>query len=291
MADKPGMAGLVIEPASPSDMAAGAKVFARAMQREDALVERQLHGFSRRLARAGIGRFIVARLEGRPVGFGSLAIYGHVGWIGFMGTEPDVQGRGVGSAVMKRLLGMAAEAGLKTLKLDATNVGENLYSKFGFKKEYPARRFGIPGRCTRGTRRETHGGSVRITDSLPCWCSSLDLRAFGDDRSNLIRHSLKQGAKLLSAGRRGFGLLEGKKLGPVVAMDTGAALDLVFWASNLGASVIYVAEHPRLPREFLAALRAPEQDGPITCCLRMSRGEAVEQDLSLVYADYSAATG
>jgi hypothetical protein len=119
----------------------------------------------------------------------------------------------------------------------------------------------------------------------------MDRRAFGDDRSPLVTAALGHNAKLLVIENRAFGLLEGKKLGPVVATDPEAALDIVRYASGLGASVIYVPLHPELAPEFLAGLILPEETGPITCCKRMYRGEAVEQELGLAYADYSAATG
>jgi GNAT superfamily N-acetyltransferase len=291
MTDQPMLEGLVVEPAGAADLEAGAGVFARAMGREDAHVEEWLLEFSRRLAEAGIGHFVIAKHTRTPVGYGSLVAYRNIGWIGFMGTEPEFQGRGVGAAVMRHLLGLSAGMGLKTLKLDATNIGEKLYSKFGFKKEYAARRFEIPGQCTRGTRRDTSGGAVKIVDNMPEWCAALDLRAFGDDRSLLIQAALKHGAKLLVIGKRGFGLLEGKKLGPIVAVDMDTALEIVRWGSGLGANIAYVPLYPELPRRFLASFNLTADRGPITCCTRMRRGQPVAQESGLVYADYSAATG
>jgi hypothetical protein len=119
----------------------------------------------------------------------------------------------------------------------------------------------------------------------------MDRRAFGDDRTRLLEVALRHGSKLLVAEGRGFGLLEGKKLGPVVAADCRAALGIVTSASNLGASLIYVPYHPALPTEFLDRLKPQDEEGPITCCTRMSLGEPLEQEPGLVYADYSAATG
>jgi ribosomal protein S18 acetylase RimI-like enzyme len=234
---------------------------------------------------------VAARHKRRTVGYGSLVAYDRLGWIGFMGTEPAMQGRGIGAAVLRHLLRLAEGLGLKTLKLDATNIGQKLYTKFGFRVEYPARRCEIPGMCTRGTRRESPGGRVEIADRIPKWCLSLDRRAFGDDRSPLIAVALRHGGKLLMVDKKAFGLLDGKKLGPVVATDPDAAISVVRFGSSLGASVIYVPFHSELPRRFSAGLRLPEDDGPITCCTRMHRGDVVEQELGLAYADYSAATG
>jgi GNAT superfamily N-acetyltransferase len=291
MGDEPGMNDFVIEPAGASEMKDGARVFAGAMGRDETHIEEWLFEFSRRLAEAKVGHFVVARSGPKVVGYGSLVSYTRVGWIGFMGVAPGSQRMGIGTALMERLLQLAERRGLRTLKLDATNVGKVLYSKFGFEEEHPARRFEIPGLCTRGAHRDGAGVTVRIAERMPEWCLSMDRRAFGDDRSPLISAALRRGAKLLLIESRGFGLLDGKKLGPVVAVDVNAAVEIVRGGSGLGANLIYVARHPELPTSFLTTLRLPEEHGPITCCTRMGRGEPVEQDLHLVYADYSAATG
>jgi GNAT superfamily N-acetyltransferase len=291
MADHDLLSGLVIETADPPGMREGAAVFARAMGRGEAHVEEWLFEFSKRLTEAGIGRFLTARLEDNTVGYGSLVVYERIGWIGFMGTEPDLQGKGIGAAVMESLLSLAWEAGLKTVRLDATDIGKGLYAKFGFKEEYPARRYEIPGQCTRGKRRRGPEKAVRIADRLPDWCRALDLRAFGDDRSALLEVALRHGGKVLLVKHRGFGILDGRKLGPVVAEDVDAAVDIVRYGAGLGANVIYVPHHKELPRRFLTSLSLPFDRGPVGCCTRMILGETVEQGLALAYADYSAATG
>jgi len=287
---KPPMPGLIIERAGLPHMTGGAKVFARAMGREDAGIEKWLSDFSSRLLEAGICYFFVARHEHKIVGYGSLSAYERIGWIGFMGTEPGLQGQGIGAAMMEELLGLARHLGLTTVKLDATNIGKRLYSKFGFREEYPVRMCEIPGLCSRGTRRDGTDG-VKLAEELPEWCRWVDRRAFGDNRSALIVNALEHGAKVLIIPDRGYALLDGRKLGPLVAMDPETAKSLLACASNLGAGLIYVPHHPGLPREFLAALRPRDEEGPITCCTRMHFGEALEQELALVYADYSAATG
>jgi ribosomal-protein-alanine N-acetyltransferase len=290
MGDRSLLPDPAIEPAGPSDMKDGAKVFARAMGREQASVEEWLFDFSRRLAEAQVGHFVVARHKGTIVGYGSLVAYERLGWIGFMGTDPDLQGRGIGAAIMENLLGLARELGLKTLKLDATNIGRKLYSKFGFTDEHPARRCEIPGLCLRGTRRN-NSDCVSLAEEMPDWCRSMDLRAFGDDRSPIIRAALVHGAKLLLVPGRGYGLVDGRKLGPLVATDPDAAIAILAFASTLGASVAYVPLHNELAEGFVARLTIPKEEGPITCCMRMRLGEVVEQEVSLGYADYSAATG
>jgi GNAT superfamily N-acetyltransferase len=287
----PVLDGLTVEPAGISNMDTAVKVFARAMGREQAHIEEHLRGFSLKLAEAGLGHFFIARHRDTPIGYGGLVGYQRVGWIGFMGTDPAFQGRGVGAAIMENIMALAAHMRLTTIKLDATNIGRKLYSKFGFADEFPAMMGEIRSRCSRGKPKDPPIGAVKMADDLPEWCSVLDRRAFGDDRSALIRTALRHGAKLLLVGERGFGLIEGKKLGPLVAGDPETAVDILRWASDLGARLAYVPRHADLPKQFIACLKFPRQHGPIRCCTRMIWGLPVRQELGLVYADYSAATG
>ena len=284
------MNGITLKAADEVGRRQGAALFARAMGRADPGVAAWLYRFSNLLAQGKIGHFVTAQHKDRVVGYGALIAYIKVGWIAFMATEPELQGEGIGSAVMRRLMELAREMGVGVLKLDATDVGLRLYSKFGFSDEYPARRCEIPGLCTRGTRRDS-ADCVSLSEEMPDWCRSMDLRAFGDDRSPIIQTALMHGAKLLLVPGRGYGLVDGKKLGPLVAADPDAAIAILASASGLGASVAYVPLHSELAEEFVARLRIPKEEGPITCCMRMRLGEVVEQEVSLEYADYSAATG
>lgn len=266
----------------------GSRLFALAMGRGDPAAEDRLLAFVRLLADGGLARFVGAETAGRVVGFGALVTYKFLGWIGFMGTEPEMQGRGIGSAILARLIGEARGLGIRSLRLDATDTGKKLYRKHGFREEYPGRMLEIPARCL---PPGTAPSQVTLAGDLPEWCAALDRRAFGEDRSALIRLLLSDGGKVLVAGTEGFGILYGRKLGPVVATNVDAALNILWRAGDLGARVIYVPIHPDMPEPFLKALRDPEGDGQAGCCTRMAFGQPVRDESALVYAAHSAATG
>ncbi|MGD8628582.1 MAG: GNAT family N-acetyltransferase [bacterium] len=274
-----------IRPADEAMLREGSRIFVLALGRGDATAEDRLFAMSKLLADGGCGHFIGAELDGRMVGSGALVTYERLGWIAFMGTEPAFQGRGVGSAMLTELMDAARAGGITSLRLEATDAGAGLYRKHGFTPEYPGRRLEIPARCAPPGEPAS---AVKLAESLPDWCLEMDRRAFGEDRSKLLNLVLRDGAKLLLAGREGFGLLHGRKLGPLVATGVEAALSILWRAGELGARVIYVPLHPGMPAGFVGKLQASESEG---CCMRMIFGEPIDDEPGLVYAAHSAATG
>jgi GNAT superfamily N-acetyltransferase len=274
-----------IKPADETMLREGSRIFALALGRGDPTAEDRLFAMSRLLSEGGCGHFIGAELEGRMVGYGGLVTYRRLGWIALMGTEPAVQGRGIGSRMLTELMDTAHARGITSLRLEATDAGARLYSKHGFTGEYPGRRLEIPSRCAPPGEPPS---TVRLAAELPEWCLEMDRRAFGDDRSRLLSLVLDDGGKLLLEGEDGFGLLHGRKLGPLVATGPEAARRILWRAGELGARVIYVPLRPGMPASFIDQLHNP---GPEGCCTRMICGEPVDDQPDLVYAAHSAATG
>lgn len=66
------------------------------------------------------------------VGFGAALNYGPFAYIGLMSTHPSMQKRGIGHAILERLLAWLDEQHCLTALLDATPVGATLYEQFGF---------------------------------------------------------------------------------------------------------------------------------------------------------------
>ena len=270
------------------------RLFLRSFRRESESSEKWLDHFTRMLINAKIAHLLVAEMRGGTaargeiVGCGALICFVEAAWIALMGVEPGMQKRGIGDAVLSTLMEHAADLEYKTVKLDATNFGRGLYARHGFVDEYPAVIYEIPATC------DSVGGDgpkTRLDEELPEWCLALDRRAVGDDRSALLKAVLADGAKVIMVEGEGFGILHGRKLGPVVAENTEAALAIVRRADSFGANRVYVSRHPGLPERFLAGLKEIPPEWELKCCVRMVYGEALKQDLRLEYAGYSAATG
>ncbi len=76
--------------------------------------------------------WFVARLDGQVAGVVGAYNYGPFAWIGMMGVIPGMQRRGVGLALMARLVGHLDAMGCPTLILEASAAGQHLYPRLGF---------------------------------------------------------------------------------------------------------------------------------------------------------------
>jgi len=174
---------------------------------------------------------------GLTVGVGLRWSFGHdVGTIGLVLVAPERQGRGIGRALMTALI---ADSEPRTLMLNATAEGLELYKKLGFVSagfvqqhqarlaEAPA----LPPVPAVPVRR-----AVPADHTALC---SLDAAAFGTDRSALVSRLLADGDAWVvdHAGRpAGFAVLRafgrGAIIGPIVAPGEDEAIALVATAAQ-----------------------------------------------------------
>ena len=76
--------------------------------------------------------WLLALLDGQPVGVGGAVNYGPFASIGSIGVRPEAQRRGVAWALMERLLSWLEAAGCSIAILVATESGVPLYTRLGF---------------------------------------------------------------------------------------------------------------------------------------------------------------
>lgn len=158
-------------------------------------------------------------VEDRLVATTTLICYGkQLGWIGMVLTHPEFRGRGFAKRLLEHVLQRADAAGIRTLKLDATDHGKPLYEKYGFKSEQAVERWG--GECA----EVGAAGSVDLEG-----VGVLDTKAFGVDRSIVLQALASRGSCICSAG--GFLMTRTGRsaayLGPCVARDVKTARDLL----------------------------------------------------------------
>ncbi len=275
----------------------GVRVFLRSFREESESVEEWLQGFVRMLVDAGLAHMLVAVGAGggagsgrdrRVVGCGALIGFVRTAWIAFMGVEPDLQRRGIGGAILDELMRLARGRGYAMVRLDATDVGRGLYAGRGFVAEHPAGMYEIPAHCGPGPEG---GPPVRLNEELPEWCLALDREAAGDDRSALLGAVLADGGKVLVVEGEGFGILHGRKVGPVIAKSVDAAVAIVRRGGSLGANRVYVTRRSDLDERFVAGLKEMPPRSGLGCCTRMAWGKPLKRNPGLEFAAYSAATG
>ena len=221
--------------------------------------------------------------------------------VGMVITSPRLQAHGAARWLMERVL---AEAGERSLGLNATRAARRLYLSMGFTAE--ARVY----QCQSVTGPPplaplSKGASLRDLEAgdLPA-LAELDGDAYGADRTMLLKHLLasSKGVALVRGGRfaafslcRRFG--RGHVVGPVVALNDADAI-----AVTRPHFVDHVGQFLRLDTRqsdgaffaFLAGLGLPVFDIVTTMSLgrrRTTRERAADGTRPITYALVSQALG
>ncbi|MFJ9313281.1 GNAT family N-acetyltransferase [Pimelobacter simplex] len=91
-------------------------------------------------------RTVVAEVDGRVAGFGTLEGDAPVGELGMLFVDPDAIGRGVGRALLGHLVEAARALGFTTLTIDADPNAEAFYVAAGAVRVRAVPSESIPGR-------------------------------------------------------------------------------------------------------------------------------------------------
>jgi GNAT superfamily N-acetyltransferase len=244
----------------------------------------------RMLLRLAPGGCFGMEVQDRLVATTTLICYGkQLGWIGMVLTHPEFRGRGFAKRLFDHVIQRADAAGIRTLKLDATEQGKPLYEKYGFRSEQVVERWG--GECDEvAAAGSADFESTRI----------LDAKAFGVDRTVLLQALASRGSCISSAA--GFVMTRPGRvasyLGPCVAPDAKAASDLLSRFSQprrgvrnaRGPGDPKVTQSPEWYWDLLpdnkAAIEMANDLGftPKRQLTRMARGEDFRKHDELVYA-------
>ena len=175
----------------------------------------------------------VACSDARIVGTITTLTYGtELAWIGMVLVDPDFRRRGIGTRLMHTALDYLRQAGVTTVKLDATPAGYKLYESLGFVTEAIVERWeGV----ARTTMTQALSGIDERTRRIMV---AFDRRAFGVDRTEVLESLLTASpvAPLVkmspSEGTlRGYVLARrgsrASYVGPLVATDEHVALELL----------------------------------------------------------------
>jgi GNAT superfamily N-acetyltransferase len=227
------------------------------------------------------------KVQGQLVSTTTLICYGkQLGWIGMVLTHPEFRGRGFAKRLLEHVLQRADAAGIRTLKLDATDQGKPLYEKYGFKSEQEAERWG--GECA-----EVEPAGSGDLEGV----GVLDSKAFGADRSVLLQALASRGSCICSGG--GFLMTRTGRsaayLGPCVARDVKTARDLLsqLFQRRREVKAAIQSRQPEVRQWYWdllpdnkAAIEIANELGftPKRQLTRMVRGEGFRGQDGLVYA-------
>ena len=154
-----------------------------------------------------------------------------VGWVSMVLVDPECRRQGMGTRLLEAGLAALENAGVETVKLDATPMGRTVYLQRGFVDEFGIERCDGVSRATKGAGLPImkHADLARVCD----W----DRAVFGADRSRLLEALWEENPRYTAvAYERGeiAGYILGRAgarahyLGPWVAKpDTGIAEELI----------------------------------------------------------------
>lgn len=203
--------------------------------------------------------WILAEAEGRPAGMGGLVAMGQTAYVGLVAVSPELQGRGIGKAVVERLVDLAHEKACPRVLLDASPAGRPLYEGLGFRAVDGigvwTREAGARGKEVATPARGL--ATLAQEGGLLAEILAFDARTWGDDRSRVLEAYCGDEPSLVAGARDGSGTLKGYAilqreagiLGPWLAADPGVAEALLAWAlaaGGAGALTAYMPEaNPR----------------------------------------------
>ena len=182
----------------------------------------------------------------RLVGTTTTTVYGReLAWVGMVLVDPEFRRRGIATALVRAALDGLDAAGVATVKLDATPEGAPVYEALGFEAELRVERWvGAVG-------GKSSPEQVAERAHAPAQIFELDRRAFGADRSELLKALWTESCVTPAASAEGDGRLRGYALarrgaladyvGPLVAEEAETAVVLLDDVLNcLGAGRVCV---------------------------------------------------
>ena len=184
-----------------------------------------------RLLRLYPGGCFAATAGTRLVGTTTTTVYGReLAWVGMVLVDPEFRRRGIATALVRAALEGLGAAAVATVKLDATPEGAPVYEALGFEAELRVERWvGV-------ARAKTSPSPAAEGAPDPSHIYEIDRRAFGADRSELLRALWEESCVTPSVSMGADGRLRGYAVarrgaiadyvGPLVAegAETAAAL-------------------------------------------------------------------
>ena len=279
------MNDLQIRPMTPADVAPAA-----AMYRAGGWGERQEY-LSWALANPAITP-LVGLLDGAVVATGMATVNGDVGWVGSIFVDAALRSRGYGRALTEAACALIDAAGCRTQALIASEYGEPLYDKMGFRvveryqilRAEPLAEAPAPPRG-RTLRPMQPGDLNRVFE--------LDRRATGEDRSRLLASLAGSGWVLESGAElRGFLASILPDCGSVVAPNADDAVCLLDQLRHLAHGRSDSAG-AAVPASHVSGRRGLERLGwrPLFDTPRMLRGPDIDWQPPLIWGVLSFGFG
>ena len=184
--------------------------------------------------------------QGQLVGMVGAVDYGPFAWVGLMAVHAEAQHRGIGFALVQRLLTWLDARGTPMALLDATEAGAPLYRRFGFVEDDQTYKFQHPS-YGRSSGLPAGVRPVQAED-VPA-LADFDTPIFGANRARVLHALLIEfsgRAFLVESGAgqiAGYLFAQTRRLGPWVAkrpQDAEVLLQAALSLPYAGAPLVVV---------------------------------------------------
>jgi len=216
-------------------------------------------------------------LDNEIVGVGSSIFFDKTAWLAHIIVNSDHRKRGIGYMIVDSLLESIKTRGIKTSLLIATEIGEPLYIKAGFRKVSDYRYF----------KRESYNTDRQFSDNIQSYKDDfykdiiqLDAHISGENRERLLKNYLKKSSVFVKNNTiEGF-YIPGLEEGPIMALTCNVGKELM----RLKYSTI---EKATIPGENQAGIEFFKEFGFIetnTVGKRMILGNDIEWKPEMIYS-------
>jgi len=202
-------------------------------------------------------------------------------WIGMVLVDPQVRGKGIGTALLLKAIDYLDAKNVPCMKLDATPQGKPIYTRLGFQIEYEIERHSLTRDITSQSGTQSAVAAENLEPLL-----EFDHKLFGADRSALLRSLAKSAPELVAIHGSG-GAVEGFALGRQGSLADQLGPWAAANASVAGAVCDDFLRRSRRPVVFADALR----DNAWAPALLAARGFQFSRSLTRMYRGENAHPG
>ena len=163
----------------------------------------------------------VGELEGVAAATLTTCTFGPVAWVAMVLVDQPLRGRGLAKALLAHALDFLERRGVRSVRLDATPLGQPLYEKLGFVVEYELARYqGVLPPRGAAARPPGVGEEPLLAEHMEQLCC-LDRAVAGADRRKLLLRLLVENPGAVKAVQEG-----GAVTGFIMAREGSGALQI-----------------------------------------------------------------
>lgn len=228
----------------------------------------------------------VAEYKGTPAGTVASCLFDEVGWVALLLVDESQRRQGIGTALMQHLLAWLEQRGVRSIRLDATPLGQPLYEKLGFSVDYSLSRY-----C--GVLPAAHPVPLVQPVSLSQLedVIELDRSVYGVGRARLLERLFAEYPRSLRVIERDSQILgyvavrpgsEALHVGPCVALPVAGPALFTDVCARFAGRRVYID----IPEGNAAARALAESMGlqPQRQLVRMTRGDRVAEQVEKIWA-------